>query len=83
MKDFHKGFDNMCTKGKGVHVFCVYTCDICGLKSECESHLYTFDGLTPLWETIYVLKFHYMSGIILVVYMVITTKCILIHSGFH
>ncbi len=72
MEDLHKGFNNMCTKGKGVRVSCVYTCDKRGLKSECESHLNTFDGLTLLWESIYVLKFHYMSGIILFVCMMTT-----------
>ncbi len=41
MEDLCKGFNNLRTKRKGVHVSCVYTCDICGLKSECESQLYT------------------------------------------
>jgi hypothetical protein len=46
----------MCMKGKGVHVSCVYTCDICGLRSECEAHLHTFDVVTCLWEYVICLK---------------------------
>ncbi len=52
MEKLCKGFNNMRMKGKGVHVFCVYTCDICGFESECEAHLHTFDRLTPLWKSI-------------------------------
>jgi hypothetical protein len=55
MEELHKGFNEMRMKGKGVHVSYVCTCDICGLGSECEVHLHTFDVVTCLWE--YVLCF--------------------------
>jgi hypothetical protein len=71
MEELHKGLKIMHMKRKGVHVSCVYTCDICGPGSEFEAHLHTFGGVTCLWFLFYVLKFHDMSGITLVVCMVI------------
>ncbi len=48
--------NNMCSKGKGVHNSCTCECEICGLGPTSNAHLQTFEGVTPLWQSILCVK---------------------------
>jgi hypothetical protein len=52
MEELHKGFNTMKIKGKGVHVNCTCSCDICGPKSDYSVLLHIFEGVTSLWQSI-------------------------------